>query len=499
MSDSSPDRTAQIITRSISRKLALYDLPIPPGLVSVAWPQSPASYSKPCLSLLPTEVKRIIIQYLQDFDRQEKIKQIGLRPREIELLDFDPCGLDLVKLDPPSFMFCYPPGVMPTSSSIKALASVDRSFYHLCQPWIWQFLDLDGLSNSQLEKLISVILPLHRHHVRSLWWRSSTSPCYCGDGSIQCHMKAQNIPYQVRNKLLLQIWRVCPRVIKLNADMSKEIIAALNPWGFELFKTPPRSSLFQPILRLSALTSLHLAPPAPFLTFEDKDLIPLLRETPNLTSFSCIRIRPSFSFDSHSGLGFQLASLAKLQNLTLSYVYWIDSSWAALDWKGPIRSFSLSNCLRLTLKAFHALVQRFSNTLERLQVENNLQTHYMTYDYLMNPLLIKPDDPTFDLPRLTHLIFPVDSKLVTVRLIPTFLGCKALQKVYVGTKPPVDYDELAKIFENVDKSPLHSFDIENSDDGFDYSDSIVDEDELYDEHDHLIEYSDSIWQGDEWY
>ncbi|MBW0540696.1 hypothetical protein O181_080411 [Austropuccinia psidii MF-1] len=453
-SESLPIATSRRITRSISRQLALYDLPIPPGLVSVGWPtpQSTPSYSKPCLGSLPAEIKRVIVGYLQDFDIQEKIHQVGLRSREIELLNFDPCGLDLVKLDPPSFMFHYHQTDIAPSSSIRALSSVNRSFYHFCQPWIWKFLDLKGLSNSQLEILISDILPLHRHHVRSIWWRSFDTRFYSDEGPIRRSMEDEEIFHAARSKLFLRIWHVCPHVIRLDIDMLPGVLGAWTPWGFELFHNAWRSSPFESHLRL---------------------------DMPNLTSFSCTGIQTPFRPDSNFRLGFHLASLSKLENLTLSYVNCINGSWAALDWKGPIRSFSLSHCLALTLQELLVLVQRFSNTLVRLQLENSVQNSYNHNHHLANPLFHKLDHPTLELPRLSHLVFPVISNPITARLISKFLGCTALKKIYIGSKPPINYDQLIKLLENVDKSPLHSFDSQNPLDGFNHPDSITDENGMY--------------------
>ncbi|MBW0473852.1 hypothetical protein O181_013567 [Austropuccinia psidii MF-1] len=485
MSDSSSANIPSGITRPISGESALCDLPIPPRLVPVASPQFPPSYSKPCLSIMPPEVKALIIEYLQHLDIQEKIKSLELKPGQIEYLHFDPCGLDSIKLEPWSSFFHFEI-MVPRRSSIKALASVDRSFYHFCQPWIWKFLDLDNLDNSQLEKLLSDILPLHRHHVRSLWWRCFHTLWDPFHGPTQC----EKISDQIRNKLFLQILRVCPHLIRLDVDISEEILGVLNPCDLELFKNAPEWVLFEPLPRLTALTSLHLAPPSSSATFNETDLIPFLRETPNLTSFSCIGIRPSFPLDSCPGLGFHLASLNKLQNLTLSQAECIDSSWAALDWKGPIRSLSLSNCLPISLHEFLALVQKFSNTLLRLQIANSVQHEFHLHHRARNLVPWISDDSILDLPQLTHLILPDILNPLIVRLVSKFLGCKALKKVYIGPKSPVDYNELITLIENIDKHPPRRLDIEDFNDLFDYSHSIIDEDGF--------DYSDSITE-EEWY
>ncbi|MBW0492960.1 hypothetical protein O181_032675 [Austropuccinia psidii MF-1] len=224
MGDSCPASTPQMIPSDLSQKSASCDLRIPSGLISLGCPEFAPSYSKPCLSFLPAKVKTIILEYLQDFDLQEKILRIGLSPLMVARLDFNPCGLDLIKLHPPSFVSSHFQSAISPPSSIRALSS---------------FLDLDGLSTSQHEKLISDILPLHRHHVRSLWWRSLHSSLYSSAVYTQSNMQEGKIS----NQLFLKILQICPHIIKLDIDLSNVISTALNPRGFEPSKNVPQSPL----------------------------------------------------------------------------------------------------------------------------------------------------------------------------------------------------------------------------------------------------------------
>ncbi|MBW0468123.1 hypothetical protein O181_007838 [Austropuccinia psidii MF-1] len=455
MSNSSlPIGTPQRITHSPSMELVLDDLPSPPRRISVGLPHSTPSASKLCLGLLPAEVKRIIIQCLQDLDVEEKHKHLRLHPGEVERLAFDPCGLDLVKLEPPAPRFyCRPSDIAP-SPSMKALSCVDRSFYHLCRSWIWQFLDLEDVSNSEIERLITDILPRHGHHVRALRWRNFEGRLHIHSTPMDSKDEERKIFHHARKNLLLRVWQMCPRIIRLDVDILQQIIDEMNPWSLELCKNGLPSSPFEPLMRLSKLTSLQIAPPLYCPGLDYMDWGPLIGEMPNLKSFSCNGDCLCYRLQSCPCIGFHLASLTKLENLTLTNAYSNDTCWEALDWKGPIRSLSLSHCSRVTIQGFHALVQRFSKTLERLQVEDGVQTYYTTYDHMDR--FLYQQGPIFELPRLTHLILPLDLGHVTLKFLSKCLNCSALQKIYIGDKPAIDYEELVKIVEEVKEWKINS-------------------------------------------
>ncbi|EGG08462.1 uncharacterized protein MELLADRAFT_84639 [Melampsora larici-populina 98AG31] len=98
---------------------------------------------------------------------------------------------------------------------VRALASVNRLFYRLCCPSLYESINLEGCLTSAMYSAYMAIISRHSDHIRRIWWKASMSEkqalrMYYAPAPLYRDPKTQF-------KILLKILRYCPQLV--DADL----------------------------------------------------------------------------------------------------------------------------------------------------------------------------------------------------------------------------------------------------------------------------------------
>ncbi|BGP15720.1 hypothetical protein JCM10213_006109 [Rhodosporidiobolus nylandii] len=105
-------------------------------------PADEGPVSAASLSGLPLELKEKVVEHVRELSSIQAVIEEAEEPGEA---------------DKPRYV-----------NSLKMLKDVDRDFYRLCAPYVWEDLNLSQCSPKQLQSLVDEILPLRAGYVQSL-------------------------------------------------------------------------------------------------------------------------------------------------------------------------------------------------------------------------------------------------------------------------------------------------------------------------------------------
>ncbi|KAG0146795.1 hypothetical protein CROQUDRAFT_106929 [Cronartium quercuum f. sp. fusiforme G11] len=168
--------------------------------------------------------------------------------------------------------------------------------------------------------------------------------------------------------------------------------------------------------------------------FEHELLTKLIQNLPHLKKFECtIRalpdVEPETTFSSEfSELGYALASLTDLEDLTLLGPGYPDMPWLLMDWKSSIKSLSLGNLTRSTSRPLFQFIYKFRRTLKTLKIqESDISTQNLPdsfeKDFIALKSLTISGVHSNGIPYLNHLKFCPEVtylRLDSIRAPPSF-------------------------------------------------------------------------------
>lgn len=322
---------------------------------------------------------------------------------------------------------------------IRSLASVNRSFYQMLSPYIFECFDFQGFAADKLKLTFEEIIERHSDHFREI--RGRFSYPYDSDGDPE-----------PRSELLLKILKTCPRLTNIDINLDPEhFIPATGPetsnggisQDSSISNQIPNLFL-SPISQLTSLTHLSLSSPYPRPPYKEPFLVEILSNFPQLQSFGCSRIDATYpkplddQQPCRSPLGIYLASLTNLVELDLESAECLDASWNQLDWKSSLTALSLDRCDRVSLSVLNEFLELFKSTLKTLTF-----VEAMRYDPdNLDPEFITDDTFRFELPNLTNLEIISNSAIQFSR---AFQNSKHLSWLSLGDYPLEERQDLENL------------------------------------------------------
>ncbi|KNZ49264.1 hypothetical protein VP01_510g1 [Puccinia sorghi] len=426
----------------------------------VAAPQEP---NKPSLANLPFEIKRWIVYWLNDLEKQDD--PFDSDDSDIEEVDDD----EFTDKKPPSRksnhhniptpsqianLFDFPPTCPSPSSSqqskfqlnsIHSLALVDRTFYEICRPFIWQTLDLENDDLSKLKLLRTGVLTRQADYVRRIWWRVSMTELdeYEPEGWMGANEEKN--PSQTthewdesaRSSELLEILKMCTKTIDLDVDLRP---AALDEHQqFIIQPLEPTSKFLEPITQLTQLTSISLTAPSNGPPFSEPFLVRLIKDMVHLKSFTCCLINaeaPDFENSNsitvcESPLALHLSRLSSLKEIDLHQADCFDLSWSTIEWAA-------------SLPALQAFCQKFASTLCTLELTDVPydQGIFESGEATRTIRELGTGDYRFELPRLTTLSI---SNELPMAFLESFRECKNLKLFELAPSPSITTTDIERL------------------------------------------------------
>ncbi|KAH9455117.1 hypothetical protein Pst134EA_022593 [Puccinia striiformis f. sp. tritici] len=432
---------------------------------------------KPSLSHLPFEIKQCIV-YWVDLIRKE--------PSHPEELDDDSDQLaktsrndhplsardsahlmNLLSLNPYSRTTSTTKNLTKRSSrpkcdSILALSLIDRIFYEICRPLVWQTLDLKEFHLSKLRSLTTGGLPRNAEYVRKMWWRTAVHeledlyPEFREElGANDEARKTQDWNEKSRSTEILRILEMCTKITSLDLDLRPTELDK-RTGEFTIDENETTSKFFYPISKLTQLTSIALT--SPLLAnncFTEQFVVRLIRDMSDLESFKCHgvdAVTPDFepfnwAVPCESPLGLHLSKLKSLKELYLKQLDCFDSTWSKIEWAGNLEKLTFDGCIRNPLRTLHAFCQKFSKTLRYLKLDY-VEYEEDVYTTVLQPTRegplseIKSGKYKLDLPELTTLCITTE---LPIDLLKHFEDCKNITSIELAINPSISASDIKKI------------------------------------------------------
>ncbi|GAA6001078.1 uncharacterized protein JCM10292_006363 [Rhodotorula paludigena] len=294
-------------------------------------------------------------------------------------------------------------------STLAAVSLVNKEWNEIVSQYLWEDLQLYPRSTEALLQLATDILPRHAAHVKTLGIRempydrllegadaedappaaegralevveaverlTGSSAPNAGDWEL-CQLAA-------RNGLLAHIVRVCSNVKGLELEGGMRIFRRLHASqdgaGLEPIEVTEAEL---PNVALQAVQSIGgnietlslLLPLAGSVT--ERDVANLILFFPNLKHLELnVFIEPKDALSSadrleHEALYTAIAGLQHLEELDLGQSTFVDDAISEFVFACPLKHLALGEHPKLSFRAFKTFVERFSGTLEALELDN---------------------------------------------------------------------------------------------------------------------------------
>ncbi|PLW26062.1 hypothetical protein PCASD_11533 [Puccinia coronata f. sp. avenae] len=342
--------------------------------------------------------------------------------------------------------------------SILSLSLVDRTFYEICRPFIWQTLDLENFDLSKLKELRTGALTRQAEYVRRIWWRVTISEldeyepdswmsALEGDSSEGAKKEWDEWG---RSSELLEMLTMCTRITNLDVDLrpaSLDEHRQFIPQPLE-----PTAKFLAPISQLSHLTSIALTAPSNGNPFSEVFLVRLIQDMVHLQCFRCCAIEahaPDFELSNsisvcESPLALHLSRLVSLKEIDLDQADCFDLSWSTIEWAGTLEDLALDDCCRASLRALHAFCRKFSGTLSNLEVTDVPYDEevFRTGEAQRTITELGTGMYRFELPVLTTL--SVSNELPIV-FLENFAECKKIRLLELAVNPSISAADIERL------------------------------------------------------
>ncbi|WAQ93374.1 hypothetical protein PtA15_18A434 [Puccinia triticina] len=456
---------------------------IPSAQAGGPTPPSPSPKTiRPSLSQLPFEIKQRIVYWLNRFEEIEQ--PFDSDDSDIEEVDDDEFTDKPPRKSPqkiitrsqagktsPKHPSPPEPSPKPPSTeqnSIHALSLVDRSFYEICRPFIWQTLDLENFALSKLRDLRTEVLPRHAECVRRIWWRVDIAELetyepeswMSGTEEERVAQRPTEWGEEGRSVELLEILKMCTKATSLDVDLKPARQSLDEHQEFIIEPGHPTAKFLQPISQMTLLTTIALTAPSDGFPFTEPFLVRLIRDMAGLQSFTCCSIEAHAPDIEHSSsitvcespLALHLSKLDSLKELDLDQADCFDLSWSTIDWAGALENLALDDCCRVSLTALHSFCMKFSKSLASIELSD------VPYD----PEVFDGGLPTrtiseletgrfrFKLPELTTLSISSDLPII---FLEAFEDCKKIKLLELALNPSITATEVERLI-NPDSWPL---------------------------------------------
>ncbi|GAA5877934.1 hypothetical protein JCM8547_007086 [Rhodosporidiobolus lusitaniae] len=440
---------------------------------------SNTAYS-PTLDGLPEKVKQRIVDFLDELsfydeseweDDSDDEADGGEEGKESEVTEDGAIVLDASDFEEPEDL---------RKSTLSALSRVSKEWNGLVAPVFWRDLFLYPCSTSMLLELVTDILPRQGHHVDQLLFRETPFDLLLEDGPIdeppaakgkalevvQACERLENVDsslawdhriLRARNLALAAVVKACPKLTSLDIEGSvrpMEVNTGENDEeNYAAVDGIPNVAL-EAIKALSgSIEAFSLLLPPDGLSSE-ADGAELLAAFPNikrleLNSFVAVgELKEDEKKKKRQALFSALSSLSKLEELDLGESSFVDDEFAAYPFSFPaLKHLALGEYLELSFPSFVILVERFSSSLESLELDGtpHAEDDAPVADY-------KP----LNLPKLVALELATPHPATFLRLFAN----SPLKEVLLGECPQFSVTEVVAFLE-AHKETLVDVDVED--------------------------------------
>ncbi|EGG11371.1 uncharacterized protein MELLADRAFT_76644 [Melampsora larici-populina 98AG31] len=311
---------------------------------------------------------------------------------------------------------------LPPLTTFQSLALVNRKFYRLCRPRLWQNLRFPTSLPTSLSHWTQDILLNHGKRVKTFSFRlEDMSLITYVDGELSDLEKSAYDNTMPRGELedlteysvfgigqtnIRKIFKACPCL--------ESVIMCIPENTYVSQPSSARTSrligLFGliPQLQHLRLTSLRYN-----LGLTGEIVIDLLKKLPSLVSLDLCHFKFFEKSTTEESLGWNLAQLQKLCVIRLFEVTCEDQTWNLKSWLQQLTTLEISDCPGLTPRMVHKLLSGSAPCLTRLKL--HVQHLSGKSDFV---------DQT-DLPALKQLILGSEAGVS----ILSFKGCKDIELI----------------------------------------------------------------------
>ncbi|GAA5906408.1 hypothetical protein JCM5296_000449 [Sporobolomyces johnsonii] len=428
----------------------------------------------PSLGGLPSELKKRIIRALDeiDYDEEEESDDEGDDGDESKQDGEDGAETDKDKgwaavkdeLD----LIGRP--MRDSLKDLAALSLVNREFSELCFSFIWRNPDLIERTNEALLYFIESIMPRHAERIEALFLMQSAERMLESDPSRYQSAGSSTPPTEAarESQLIEAVERLTGVAPASNDDVRKSRVRSLL-FAEIIKRTPNLEAIdFEGLLARegegeadqSAELKDHVLEAVkahgcaklrelgytltPDSVGTEGDLAKLLEALPELTKLRLECFGGEASAAGRQALLDALVSLKKLEELDLGESDFVDDAFAALPFACPLKSLTLGEFLELSYPAFVQLVERFSATLEALELDGTPAESATGFD---KPLAL----PHL---KILDLASPNDAKI-----LECFPGVEDLR---IGFCPNFKVDDVVAFVEKHGGETLKELEVEES-------------------------------------
>ncbi|EGG08391.1 uncharacterized protein MELLADRAFT_116038 [Melampsora larici-populina 98AG31] len=293
----------------------------------------------------------------------------------------------------------------PVLNSIQNLAVVNRKFYRLCLPKLWQKVAFPTSLPAPMSLWTGNLLLKHGNLVKSAEFDLED-------------VNAYQDAYQ---------------------DGHQEVCPALESVSLSLPPSEPQSEWLS-TLRFRLKSAFKLLPSLQHLDLSNEGyvgrsgdfIIDIIKKTPSLTSLVLTDFKFAAKESEEESLGWNLAQLQKLRKLELHSITCEDQTWTSETWTKPLTNLELDCCEGLTPDMMHRLLSGRTPFLTEL----NIEFHELGEDDV---------NIRFDLPALKTLILYL-YEIPDLLLLVSFVNCKSIEVLkYNGDIYDTQWDSMKNL------------------------------------------------------
>lgn len=266
-------------------------------------------------------------------------------------------------------------GGPPVLTTFQNLAVVNRKFYRLCRPKLWQKIVFPTSAPAPLSLWTDDLLLKHSHSVKSAqfeledlhvpWDRSRFSETerslYDNTSPLPAHFPR----YSIGLMSITKIFKLCPSIESVSLSLP----------GF----LPPSQDVSEWLFRVAMplKLALQLLPQLQHFTFTNNRprdisgnlLIDIIKILPSLISLELSHLEFPQKEKEEDSFGWNLAQLQQLRKLSLQSILCKDQTWTLKSWVSRLETFDLIFCEGMTPSTAHELLSGNTPFLTRLGID----------------------------------------------------------------------------------------------------------------------------------
>ncbi|EGG11372.1 uncharacterized protein MELLADRAFT_90870 [Melampsora larici-populina 98AG31] len=312
-------------------------------------------------------------------------------------------------------------GGPPILDTFQTLAVVNRKFYRLCLPKLWQHLQFPSALPAHMSLWTEGILLRHGQLVKSFAFELedlTLEDKELSELERSIHDNTDpygNIRHVIRNGIGLvnieKIFRACPSINSVEINIT-EVVDQADLFTAITVRLKGLLSLLPQLQHLALMDYAYASLPGAYV-------IDLLKKLPSLVSLGLNAFEFGAEASTEESLGWNLAQHQNLRKLRRENVTCKDQTWTLNSWPQRLTTLELSSCTGLTAGMVQKILSGSAPFLTRLTI------------YLDRCQDKSHVNDSTDLPALKHLVLDGGAGF---GLLTSFKGCKDLELIQYRRK-----------------------------------------------------------------